>query len=66
MLFYGQEPIIVSFHPAKFCGYKHSSIADIIILVHHVILMSWRHQHLSLVLFELTAVDLPPCQMWSS
>ena len=40
MLFYGQEPIIVSFHPAKFCGYKHSSIADIIILVHHVILMS--------------------------
>ena len=35
---YRQEPITLSYHPAKFRNHRHSGSGDIIFLVRHVIL----------------------------
>ena len=38
---YEQKPIKLSYHPAKFLGYRHSGSRDIIFLICHVILTLW-------------------------
>ena len=38
MWFYGQEPIKLSYHAAKFGGRMHSGSGDKIFLVYHMIL----------------------------
>ena len=38
MCFYSQELIQVSYHPAKFGGYRHSGSGDIMVFVCHVTL----------------------------
>ena len=37
MWLYGQEPMKISYHPAKFCSHRNSDSGDIVALVCHVI-----------------------------
>ena len=65
MWLYWQEPIKVSYHPAKFGGHWHSSSGDVFSLSSDLDVMTSPVPAWS-VLFESNLVDVPACQIWWS
>ena len=63
MWLYGQESIKVSYHPAKFGGYKHLGGKDDLSLSRDFEVMT-SSSPVWLVSFASTPLDVPVCHIW--